>query len=350
METEQVVEPRWQRRGQVMKILFIGGTGTISQAVSQLAVDRGIELVLLNRGRTMDRAVPGARIIQADIRGDEADRALFGEKFDAVVDWVCFTAEHAADDVRRFSGKTRQFIFISSASVYQKPPAQAVVTESTPLANPFWNYARDKIACELLFMQAYREQGFPVTIVRPSHTYGTRSVPAGLNSSRHPWSLVDRMRRGESVVVHGDGSSLWTMTYNTDFAAGFLGLVGSPVALGHAVHITSDELLTWDQIYRTIGEAAGVTPNLVHIASDFIARALPTQAGSLLGDKSVSVIFDNQKIKRMVPGFTAVVPFAEGMRRSMAWFSKHPDQQTVDAEWNREIDTLLRRYREIGNG
>ncbi len=333
-----------------MKMLFIGGTGTISEAVSQLAMERGIELVLLNRGRMMDRVVPGARMIQADIRGDEAERALFGEKFDTVVDWVCFTPEHAADDIRRFMGKTHQFIFISSASVYQKPPTQAVVTESTPLANPFWDYARNKIACELIFLQAYRDNGFPVTIVRPSHTYGMRSVPAGLNSSRHPWSLVDRMRRGEPVVVHGDGSAVWTMTHNTDFARGFLGLVGNPVALGHAVHITSDELLSWDQIYRTIGEAAGVTPNLVHIASDFIARVLPARAGSLLGDKAVSVIFDNHKIKRMVPGFAAVVSFAEGMRQSVDWFSKHPDQLAVDAEWNREMDALLHRYREIGNG
>jgi nucleoside-diphosphate-sugar epimerase len=327
-----------------VKVLFIGGTGLISTAVSALAVASGIELVLLNRGQRQPLIPTGARLIQADIRDSGTDRVLAGEHFDVVVDWVAFTPEHARSDVERFSGKTDQFIFISSASVYQKPPSQHVVTESTPLSNPYWQYSRDKIACEELLIDAYRRTGFPTTIVRPSFTYGDTMIPAGLNSWSRPWSLVDRMRRGASIVVHGDGSSLWTMTHNSDFAKGFIGLLGNPLALGQAFHITSDEVLTWDQIYQIIGRAAGVEPKLVHIASDFIAACSPAQAGGLLGDKTPSLIFDNQKIKRLVPGFQATVSFAEGMRRSVRWFDAHPEIKTVDQAWNQEMDDILAAY------
>ncbi|MCY0879281.1 MAG: SDR family oxidoreductase [Firmicutes bacterium] len=327
-----------------LKLLFIGGTGLISREVSKLAVARGMNLTLLNRGRRMPAGIEGARVIPGDVRDPATLAALRQETFDVVVDWIAFTPDHIEADIQHFLGRTGQFIFISSASVYQKPANRYLITESTPLANPYWQYSRDKIRCEERLLEAYREHQFPVTIVRPSHTYGETSIPASLNSHAHPWSLVDRMRRGRPVIVHGDGSSLWVMTHNTDFARGFLGLVGQPSAIGHAFHITSDEVLSWDQIYRTIGAAAGVAPQLVHIPSDFIAAADPEAEGGLLGDKSVSVVFDNQKIKRWVPDYCATVSFAEGMRRSIAWFEAHPEAQTVDDGWNQRMDRILRAY------
>lgn len=327
-----------------MKALLIGGTGTISEAVVARALAEGIEVTLLNRGSHPERVPPGARVLQAEARSSEADSLLRDEHFDVVVDWICFTAEQAAADVRFWSGKADHFLFVSSASVYQKPARTPWVTESTPAVNPFWSYAQHKIAAEAAFWEAWRDQGFPVTIVRPSYTYGYRSIPAGLTSGAHPWALVARMRRGDPIVVHGDGSALWTMTHNTDFAVGMVGLFGEPSAVGQAFHITSDELLSWDEIYGTIGRAAGVRPHLVHIPTDFIAQVAPEFGPGLYGDKAVSLIFDTRKIKRAVPGFRATTSFAQGIRRSVAWFESDPARRTDDPEWNAKIDGIVAAY------
>jgi len=258
-----------------------------------------------------------------------------------VVDWIAFTPEQVRLDLELFA-ETGHYVFISSASAYQKPPTHPVITESTPLFNPFWQYSRDKIACEEILNEAYRRRNFPITIVRPSLTYGPTQIPASFSSWNHPWTLVDRMRRGQPVIVPGDGSSLWTMTHNSDFAVGFLGLLGNQQAVGHSFHVTSDELLTWDQIYQSIGQAAGVEPRLVHISSEFIAACAPDEAGGLLGDKARSGIFDNSKIKRLVPGYVAVKPFFDGVRESVRWFEDHPERQTVDAAFNDLSDRLVR--------
>lgn len=329
-----------------LKVLFIGGTGLISQAVSRRVVERGFELYLLNRGQRPSFAPVGAKIIHGDIRDEEAVKEALSDKhFDVVVDWVAFTKEHAETDIRLFLGKTDQYIYISSASAYQKPPAHYLITESTPLANPYWQYSRDKIVSEERLMEAYRSDGFPVTIVRPSFTYGDTMIPASLNSWQHPWSLVERMREGKEILVHGDGTSLWTMTHNTDFAKGFVGLLGNQQALGHAFHITSDEVLTWDQIYQAIGKAAGVEPRLVHVPSEFLVRCNPEYEGGLLGDKAASVVFDNTKIKRFVPEYHASVTFLQGMQRTVKSFEMHPERCTVDDAWNHEMDAILRAYK-----
>lgn len=328
-----------------MKVLFIGGTGLISEAVTRLAVERGIDLYLFNRGERQQFVPAGANVLIGDIRDKESVRkAIEGHQFDVVVNWIAFTADQVMQDIELFSGKVGQYIFISSASAYQKPVSHYIITEATPLANPYWAYSRDKIACELALMEAHRESGFPVTIVRPSFTYGNTMVPAALNSWTMPWSLVDRMRSGKPIIVHGDGTSLWTMTHNSDFAKGFVGLLGHVQAIGHAFHITSDEVLTWDQIYTEIGRAAGVEPNLVHISSEFICRLYPQEAGGLFGDKAVSAVFDNSKIKRFVPGFQATVPFAAGIRQSVSWLEQRPERCAVDAEWNEKIDRILHAH------
>ena len=325
-----------------MKVLFIGGTGLISEAVTKLAVEQGIDLYVFNRGERQQFVPAGANVLIGDVRDKESVRkAIEGHHFDVVVNWIAFTADHVLQDIELFSGRVGQYIFISSASAYQKPVSHYLVTESTPLANPFWAYSRDKIACERVLMDEYRANGFPVTIVRPSFTYGNTMIPAALNSWAMPWSLVDRMRSGKPIIVHGDGTSLWTMTHNSDFAKGFVGLLGHMQAVGHAFHITSDEVLTWDQIYTAIGRAAGVEPNLVHISSEFICRLHPEETGGLFGDKAVSVVFDNSKIKRFVPGFQATIPFAEGIRRSVSWLEQRPELCKVDAEWNDKIDRII---------
>ncbi len=325
-----------------MKALFIGGTGLISSAVSRLAVERGIDLTLLNRGQHGDFFPRGARQVVADHRDPRAVReALKGQSFDVVADWIAFTPDQAARDVELFTGRTGQLIFISSASVYQKPPSNWLITESTPLANPFWQYSRDKIACEDLLMREHREKGLPVTIVRPSHTYGVTQIPAALGSWTHPWTLIDRMRRGRKVVVPGDGTSLWTMTHNSDFARGFVGLMGNVRAIGHAVHITSDEVLTWNQIYGLIGAAAGAKPDIVHLATDFIIAFSPDDLGNLTGDKANCGVFDNTKIRTLVPGYVATVPFGEGIKETIRWFEKHPEGQTVDDAFNARCDRMI---------
>jgi nucleoside-diphosphate-sugar epimerase len=328
-----------------MKLLFIGGTGVISQAVSRLVVAQGHELYLFNRGNRRDLVPEGAKVIEGDVRdAATADEALRGHEWDAVVNWIVFTPEQAKADIERFRGKTRQYVFISSASAYRKPPRHYIITESTPLENPHWSYSRDKIACEKLLMEEFRASGFPVTIVRPSHTYGDTMIPTAINSRTKPWSIVDRMRRGKPVIVHGDGTSLWTVTHNTDFAVGFAGLLGRPEAIGEAYHITSDEVLTWNQIYDAIGRAAGVQPKLVHIASDFIVSHWPEMEGTLLGDKAASAVFDNAKVRALVPEFRPKVPFAEGIRRTIAWFEASADRRASDEGWNARCDRLIEAH------
>jgi len=325
-----------------MKVLFIGGTGFISTSVSMMAVNKGFDLYLLNRGQRQPR-VPGCHSLAADIQKPADVRAaLRDERFDVVVDWIAYTPEHIERDLALFGGKIEQYIFISSASVYQKPPTDYLITESTPLQNPFWEYSRNKIACEERLVRACREEGFPITIVRPSLTYDPQ-FPIAIGG----WgcyTLADRLKKGRPIIVHGDGSSLWVVTHAEDFARGFVGLIGNGQALGHAFHITSDEVLTWDQIYRTIAEALGVEANIVHVASDFIARVAPGFVGSLLGDKTWSVVFDNTKIKRFVPGFQAVIPFREGVRRTVAWFDADDGRKRVDEKVNHEMDEILTAY------
>jgi nucleoside-diphosphate-sugar epimerase len=322
-----------------MKVLFVGGTGFISTSVTRLAVGHGIELYHLNRGRHA-AAPAGIRHLLADVsNAEEARRALGNEKFDVVVDWVAYAPPDVERDLALFRGRARQYIFISSASVYQKPPTDYVITEATPLVNPHWEYSRNKIACEERLMQEHREHGFPVTIVRPSLTYDMQ-LPIAIGG----WgcyTLVDRLKRGRPIIVHGDGSSLWVNTHAEDFARGFLGLVGNSQAIGHAFHITTDEVLTWNQIYQELADAVGAGPKMVHIASETIVRAMPSYKGSLLGDKTWSTVFDNSKIKRFVPGFAAQIPFREGIRRTVAWLEADPRRQRIDEQVNREMDHIL---------
>ena len=326
-----------------MKILFIGGTGFISTSVSKLVVERGNELYLLNRGQSR-QAVEGAHHLTADFRQPGQVRAALGDlQFDCVVDWIAYSPADIERDLALFRGRTRQFIFLSSASAYQKPASHHVIRESTPLHNPFWSYSRNKIACEERLTRAWREDGFPVTIVRPSLTYGDANFPIALGG----WgcyTLADRMKRGLPVIVHGDGSSLWVVTHASDFAWGFCGLLANRQAVGDVFHITSDEVLTWNQIYETIADVLGVQANLVHIPSDFIAKVEPTLAGPLLGDASWSVVFDNSKIKEFVPGYQAVVPLRLGVRRTAAWFEADKSRQRVDAAVNAQLDRILAAY------
>jgi nucleoside-diphosphate-sugar epimerase len=328
-----------------MKVLFIGGTGNISMACTRLALERGIDLTLLTRGRRSIPLPSGAETLTADIDDAVAvSQALAGASFDAVVDWIAFEPAHVERDIALFRGRTRQYIFISSASAYQKPATSYLITESTPLANPYWDYAQRKIACEDRLMRAYREEGFPITIVRPSLTYGDSQIALAVNSWTKSYTVVDRMRQGKKVIVPGDGSSLWVITHNTDFAKGLVGLLAREQAIGHAFHITSDEVMCWDQWYRLTAEASGVEPHLVHIPSDFIAACVPEARGGLLGDKAVSVVFDNTKIKRFVPGYCATVPFTQGIRRTIAWFDADPARRQIDDQANTLWDKLLEAY------
>ncbi|MBN1464787.1 SDR family oxidoreductase [candidate division KSB1 bacterium] len=319
-----------------MKVLFIGGTGVISSACSQAAFERGIDLYLLNRGQT-SRSVPkGAKLIKADARQrDSLFAAVQGRQFDAVVDWIAFTPDHVQMDVDVFAGRTGQFIFISSASAYQKPPPRLPITEETPLENPFWQYSRDKIACERLLMQRY-EDGFPTTIVRPSHTYDRTLLPC-----RGGWTTIDRMRNGQRVVIHGDGTSLWTLTHHRDFARGFIGLLGNEKAIGQAYHITSDEWLTWNQIYATLAQAAGATVLPVYVPSTVINEWDAEVGAGLLGDKMHSLIFDNSKIKSLVPDFSCTIPFAEGATEMIAWYDANPALKIIDDRYNNLTEKLL---------
>jgi nucleoside-diphosphate-sugar epimerase len=328
-----------------MKVLFIGGTGNISTSVSRRAVEKGIDLYLLNRGQHKVE-IPGAKQIRGDINQPTQIGERLGDlRFDAVVDWIAFKADDVERDIELFEGRTGQYIFISSASAYQKPPTRPVITESTPLHNPFWQYSRDKIQCEERLEQAYRENGFPITIVRPSHTYAT-ILPVAIGGGG-TYTMADRLLKAKPIVVHGDGSSLWTVTHSEDFAKGFVGLLGHPGAIGHAFHITSDEMLTWNQIYETIAHALGVEADLVHIPSDLIAKLDPSSRGGLLGDKTWSVIFDNTKIKSFVPGFQATIPFHVGIRKTLAWFDEDESRKRVNDAANQQMDRILSLFREL---
>jgi nucleoside-diphosphate-sugar epimerase len=328
-----------------VKILFIGGTGIISTACTALAAQRGMDVTLVTRGQKLARQLPrGVTSLVADINDPALGEKLKGESFDAVVDWIAYTPTDIERDLRLFRGRTRQFVFISSTSAYQKPPTHYLWTESTPFGNPFWEYARNKIACEERLMQAYRDGGFPVTIVRPSLTYGETSIPLVLNSWQKPYTAVDRMLRGQKMVVPGDGTSLWVVTHNTDFAKGLVGLLGQQQAVGEAFHITSDEVLTWDRLFQIVGAAVGVEPQLVHIPSDFIAACIPDKRGTLLGDKSVSVVFDNSKIKRFVPEYSATTNFADGVRQTLAWFNADPARKQIDGQLSATMDKLVAAY------
>jgi nucleoside-diphosphate-sugar epimerase len=333
-----------------MKILFIGGTGNISGACTEMALSRGFEVFHLNRGNRKSGLSPQVTTLHADMNNVKQVKTLLQDRtFDVVANFIAFTPADVDRDFELFKGKTGQYIFISSASAYQKPLLNPVVTESTPLKNPFWDYSRNKIACEERLNQLYREEDFPITIVRPSLTYET-VIPVAIGSW-DDFTIVERMRRGREVVVHGDGTSLWTITHSRDFAKGFVGLLGNQQSIGESFHITSDELLTWDQIYQAVAEAAGTTARIVHIGSEFICRVAESvgrgwMRGSLLGDKSVSAIFDNSKIKRCVPGFTATIPFKTGIRETIRWFESDPSRMRIVEENNIFIDTILEKYKE----
>jgi nucleoside-diphosphate-sugar epimerase len=320
-----------------LRVLFIGGSGVISSACSRAAVEHGVDLLVLNRGRSADRPLPsGVTKLRADIREPWSVRQEIKDlQFDAVVDWVAFTPDHVRADIELFGGRTGQYVFISSASAYQTPPARVPVTESTPLSNPFLKYSRDKIACEDVLVAAYREQGFPATIVRPSHTYDQTSVPFDGG-----WTVLGRMLAGKPVIVPGDGTSLWTLTHHEDFARAFVPLLGHARTLGEAIHITSDDVLTWNYIADALAAALGVTARLVHVPSDAIAVAEPEWGAGLLGDKAHSMIFDNAKVRRLVPGWRAVIPFERGAREIADWYLADAARQVMDVGLDRVMDQL----------
>lgn len=345
--TVRAFEPKMWLHPQItgdnsLKALFIGGTGIISSACVQLALERGYELYVLNRGQTTKRSIPAeARLLQADIRDRASVRSALGNlKFDVVVNWVAFTPEHIETDLALFRDRTAQYIFISSASAYQTPPARLPVTESTPLDNPVWSYSQNKIACEERLIAAYRAEKFPATIVRPSHTYDQTLLPM-----EGGYTVIDRMRQGKPVIVHGDGTSLWTLTHHRDFAKGFVGLMGNPFTLGEAFHITGDEVLSWNQIFTLVAHAAGVEPKLVHVPSELIAAYDRGWGDGLLGDKAHSMIFDNTKIKRLVPDFVATIPFVQGAHEIMAWYDADPARRVINADFNATVDRILAAYR-----
>ena len=324
----------------MLRILFIGGTGNISTSVSRLCVDRGYQLTLLNRGKS--ERIEGTETLVADINDPAAVAEALGSRtWDAVVDWIAFTPDDVKRDIELFSGRTGQYIFISSASAYQKPSVSPFITESTPLVNPFWDYSRKKAECERILMEAFDRDGFPVTIVRPSHTYRTKMpLPVGGGSE---YTAVDRIKKGLPVICHGDGTSLWVLTHSDDFARGFTGLLGNCHAIGNAFHITSDEVLTWNQIYTEIGKAVGREPVIVYAPTDVIAAEDSRYIGELWGDKAWSVIFDNSKVKSLVPDFICTVPFSVGIRRTLAWFEEKPERMIISEETNRLIDRIAAR-------
>lgn len=329
-----------------MKVLFIGGTGNISTPVSENAVARGIDLYHLNRGRKP--GIPGVKSLVADIDDfAEMKEALKGHEWDVVVDWIAFTPTQIERDIQLFQGKTKQFIFISSASCYQKPPNNYIITESTPLKNPHWQYSRDKIACEELLMEAFRSDDFPMTIVRPSHTYyNVFPIPIG---GWVEYTAVDRMKKGLPVIVQGDGTSLWTITHARDFAKAFVGLMGHPLSIGEAYHITGDEVLTWNQVFTLLAEAAGVEAKIVHVPSwkiiEYAAQnGFESEEGGLWGDKSHCAIFDNSKIKRLIPDFVATISFAHGIKETLAWFDADPKRKVINPKTNALIDGLVAKW------
>lgn len=328
-----------------MKILLIGGTGTISSAITRQLAEGGHELWLLNRGNRKNEVPANVRQVICDIN-DEAEvmRQTGAEVFDAVCEFIGFLPSQVERDIRLFTGRTRQYVYISSASAYNKPAASHVITEGTTLANPYWEYSRNKIACEELLMRTYREAGFPVTIVRPSHTYCERGVPVSVHGPKGSWQVLKRMMEGKPVLIQGDGSSLWTLTWNEDFARGFIGLLGNPKAIGEAFQIMSDEQLTWNQVYQSVANALGVTFKPYYVSSEFLAAVSPKAydfTGNLLGDKSVTVVFDCTKLKRAVPGFCATTRFDEGVRRCVAYLQSHPELQEEDPEFDAWCDRVI---------
>jgi nucleoside-diphosphate-sugar epimerase len=325
-----------------LSVLFLGGTGIISSEGVRRALAVGHEVTVLNRGRTSSRPLPeGVRTLTADVRDPASVREALGdERFDAVIEFAAFTPEHVQQDIDLFAGRTGQYVFISSASAYQKPPARVPVTESTPLRNPYWTYSQDKIACEDLLVGEYRRSGFPVTIVRPSHTYDRTALPVDGG-----WTVIDRMRRGLEVVVPGDGTSLWTITHSRDVAVGLVGLLGAPAAIGEAFHITGDETPTWDRIHHDLAAAAGTEARIVHVTSDAIAAADPELGAGIVGDKAHSMVFDNAKIRSLVPQFSPVTRFSDGAREIVEWYDADPARRTVDERMDRLFDALIEAYR-----
>ena len=327
-----------------MKVLFIGGTGNISTAASRLALQRGMDLYHLNRGNTKV-TLSGVKTILGDINKPDECAELAKHHWDVVVNWIAFTPEDIDRDITLFKGKTKQYIFISSASCYQTPLSYPVITESTPLCNNLWDYSHEKIRCEDRLMQAYREEGFPITIVRPSLTYDT-VIPIAIGGFKE-YTTADRILKGKEIIVHGDGTSLWTVTHSDDFAIGFVGLLGLTQAIGHAFHITSDEILSWNMIYKILADSLGREAKIVHIASDFICKIEPSFTGTLLADKAESVIFDNAKIKTFVPAFKAIIPFATGIKRTLNWLDENPERKIVNADKNSKIERILKAYQSI---
>ncbi|MBN2617172.1 MAG: NAD-dependent epimerase/dehydratase family protein [Spirochaetales bacterium] len=328
-----------------MKILFIGGTGIISTAISRELIRRGEDLYILNRGNRNDvLGTKGVKYITCDIYNEgEVSELIKDLEFDVVADFIAFHKDALERDYRLFNGKTKQFIFISSASAYQKPLSDYRITEGTPLSNPYWEYSRNKIACEEYLMDKYRNNGFPITIVRPSHTYDNRSIPLGVHGKKGSWQVAKRMLEGKKVIIHGDGTSLWTMTSNKDFAKGFIGLLGNLHAIGESVHITTDETLTWNQIYSAIAKSLNVELKPYYVSSMLLHKLGPEYdfMGSLIGDKANSVVFDNSKIKRLVPGFTADIRFDTGINECIKEILNNPDLQVEDPEFDSWCDSVI---------
>jgi len=326
-----------------LKVLFIGGTGIISSACTQLALEKGIDLYLLNRGQSFRGLPEGAKVLTGDIRDKNSTlSALQDHKFDSVVNWIAFDTNHIQNDLQIFSERTKQYIFISSASAYHTPPLSLPVTESTPLFNPYWEYSRNKIACEEMLTHAHRASGFPATIVRPSHTYDKTCLPM-----HGGWTIVNRMRQGKKVIVHGDGTSLWVLTHHKDFAKAFVGLLGNAHSIGETYQITSDEVLTWNQIFEIVAGAAATKADIVHIPSEVIAKYDKDWGDSLLGDKTHSMIFDNTKIKRAVPGFTATIPFSQGAREIIEWYDSNPEHKKIDNNLDNLLDKIINDFEKI---
>jgi nucleoside-diphosphate-sugar epimerase len=326
-----------------MRILLIGGTGIISSACSSRIVAAGHELFLLCRGNSPRPVADGAHVLRADIRDPVSARRALGDlTFDAVANFIAFEPAHVEVDIELFGGRTEQYVFISSASAYKKPVDHWPITEATPLHNPYWEYSRNKIACEERLMRAYRESGFPVTLVRPSHTYDQTLLP--FDPYQAGYTVLTRMKQGKPIVVHGDGTSLWVLTHHRDFAKGFVGLLGHPKAIGEAFHITSDEVLTWNQIYTLVGRAAGVRPKLLHVPSERIAREHPAWGAGLLGDKTHSVIFDNSKLRGLVPDYVATIPFAQGAREIVAFYDRHPEFEPLRPDVDELMDRLCAEF------
>jgi nucleoside-diphosphate-sugar epimerase len=327
-----------------MKVLFIGGTGNISTSSSKLAIEKGIDLYHLNRGQTIVK-IPKVKTILGDINKPNELSELKKHHWDVVVNWIAFTVEDIERDIKLFKGKTKQYIFISSASAYQKPLSYPIITESTPLHNNLAVYSNNKIKCEERLMKAYRDENFPMTIVRPSLTYDT-VIPIAIGGFKE-FTTADRILKGQPIIIHGDGTSLWTVTHADDFAKGLFGLLGLTQAIGHAFHITSDEILTWNSIYKILADSLGCELNAVHIASDFICKIEPYYIEKLLADKAESVIFDNTKIKTFVPEFKATIPFAVGIKRTLKWLDENPEMKVVSQETNKRIDNILKAYQKL---